>query len=497
MYRTSILNIFKLFGIAGAAVLAGCATVQKDAGFADVQKLAAERGNFVIVWNRDTADDRAAAARVYALLTAPLTADGAVQVALLNNHYLQATFEDLGIAQADLVQAGLLKNPVFDIGVRFPNRGPSGTYLDIAAAENFLDIALIPARKKLAGGQFEQAKARVSDEVFTLAAQARSAFYACQAAAQMLEFRKMIAEAASASADVAKRMHDAGNVSELDFAGQRAQGTRARVELEDARAEADEARERVNDLMGVWGSETEWTLAGPLAEVPAGEVSVDGLESLALHQRQDLSAARREVLVQARTLGMTADYRYFQEANLGPEFEHETDGQWRIGPTLSVPIPLFDQGQARIARQSALLRQSQERYYALKADIRSQVRAATARLLNARTKAQLYHDEVLPIDEELLHQTQLQYNGMLVGVFQLLQAKSGQIEGTRQYIEALRDYWTARAELERAAGGRLSGSAGAGSATAATVPATTPATMPATSDAMPGMSHPLAHHHPE
>jgi len=452
MYRSSALGAC---AIATAGFLGACGSVPKDAGFADVQRLAADRTGYVVQWNAHTSDDQAVAARVHELLSQGLTADQAVQIALLNNAHLQATFEDLGIAQADLVQAGLLKNPVFDLGVRFPDRGPSGTYLDIGAAEDFLDIALIPARRKLAQAQFDQAKATVSNEILSLAAEAREAFYRYQAAEQMVQLRKTLAQAAGASFDVATQLHDAGNLDDLDFASQRALAIGARADLVEAQASATEAREHVNDVMGVWGSQTQWKIVANLADVPVAEISTEGLEILAMRQRQDVAAARQNVLIQARMLGLTADYRFFQNVDLGPEFEHETDGQWRIGPALSVPIPLFDQGQAKIARAEALLRQSEQRYYALTVDVRAEVRGAIARLMSAREKALLYRDDVLPAAQDLLWQTQLQYNGMFVGVFQLLQAKRDQIDATRQYIEALRDYWTARADLERAVGGRL------------------------------------------
>jgi len=452
MHRCALLRACAL---AVAAFLAGCATIPKDAGFGDVQRLTADRTGYVVQWNGHTTDDQAVAAKVHELLHGPLTADQAVQIALLNNHHLQATFEDLGIAQADLVQAGLLKNPIFDLGVRFPDRGPSGTYLDIAAADDFLDIALIPARKKVAQAQFDRAKAKVADEILTLCAQARAAFYACQAAQQMAQLQQTIAQASGASLTVAQKLHDAGNLTDLDFASQRALDTRSKVALADAQAAAIEAREQVNSITGVGTSDTQWKIFAPLPDLPVHEISTDGLESLAARQRQDLAAARQDVIVQARTLGATVDNRFLQELAIGPEFEHETDGQWRIGPTVSVSVPLFDQGRARTARAQAMLRQSEERYYALVVDVRSQVRAAGARLLNARQKALLCRDQVLPAEQDLLRQTQLQYNGGFVGVFRLLQARRDQIDAAREYVQALRDYWTARANLDRAVGGRL------------------------------------------
>ncbi|HEY2586860.1 MAG TPA: TolC family protein [Tepidisphaeraceae bacterium] len=438
-----------------AMLLAGCAAEPHDDSFAAVQSLAIDRMGKRVQWNGHSADDRAVDAAVHDLLARPLTADGAVQVALLNNRTLQATFEELGIAQADLVQAGLLKNPVLNVSIRFPTSPPSKTYLDFAVAENFLDVFLIPARKKIAAAQVEQAKARIASEVLELAARTASAFYAWQGAQQRVELLGTIAEAAAASLDAATRLRQAGNTTELAYLSERAQADRAKVDLANARADATDARERLNALMGVADDRLNWTAAGRLADVPAEEVRADGLEALAVRQREDLAATRSEVLTQARVYGLTVDTRFFASADVGAEAERETEGQWRIGPTLALPIPLFDQGQAAIPRARAVLRQSQQRYAALAIDIRSQVRAARTRLLNARSTARFYHDEILPTQQRLLDQTQLHYNGMLVGVFQLLQVKRDEIDAAVHYVNALQSYWTARAELERAIGGRL------------------------------------------
>jgi len=439
----------------GVLWLAGCASVPRDAGFGEVQSVVLDRTGRLVQWNRRTTDDQAVAAKISAMLATDLTADEVVQIALLNNRHLQATFEDLGIAQADLVQAGLLKNPVFDLSVRFPDRSPPRTYLDIGVAEDFLDVALLPARKQLAAEQFEQTKARVTSHVLALVADASSAFYSYQAARQTVEFDQAIAQAAAASLDVGGKLHDAGNENDLEYAGRRAQDAQARADLADAQAQADEARERVTNAMGLAGSETQWTAVVRMPDIPPIEINFHDLESVALRQRLDVAVARKEVAIQARTLGLTRQYRFFQNVNLGPEAERETDGQWRIGPTLSMPIPLFDQGQATVARAVAVNRQCQQRLDALEVDVRSQVRAARTRLLHAREKVILYRDEVLPIQQEVLRQSQLHYNGMYIGVFQLLQAKRDQIDAARHSIEALRDYWIAVAELQRAVGGRL------------------------------------------
>jgi len=476
----------KLAVLVSAGVIGGCATSPPGAGFGEVQNTVSARTGHWVQWRGHSVEDAAVDAVVHALLARELTADDAVQIALLNNRGLQATFEELGIAQAELVQAGLLRNPVFDLSIRIPDRRPSRTYLDFSVAEDFIDVFLVPARRKLVGAAFAQAKMKVEEEILALAAETKTAFYEYQASEQVVELRKTGLDAASAAADAAKDLHDAGNTTDLDLLGQQTLEARAKTDLVSAQAQAAEHRERLTDLMGLWGHDIDWKPAGRLPDPPETDFDPAELELLAVRQRDDLAAARQEVAIQSQALDLTRRTRFLASANLGPEAERETDGQWRIGPSLSAPIPVFDQGQAAVLRQQFMLEQSRRRYEALTEHIRSQVRTTLSRLLNARSKIRLYRLTVLPLGQKFLEQAQLHYNGMYIGVFQLLQAKREQIDAGSEYIDALRDYWVARAQLERAVGGRLP--AGPAAAPASTEPAPPePQTMPA------GMDH--QHHH--
>jgi cobalt-zinc-cadmium efflux system outer membrane protein len=355
------------------------------------------------------------------------------------------------------VQAGLLKNPVFSLDVRFPDRSPARTYLDIGVAEDFLDVALLPARKRLAAEQFAQAQANVSGQVLALAAEAAKKFYAYQAAAQVAGEYQEIGRAAEAASSAAKSLHSAGNISELEFANQTAAAARAAAAALDATGQAEEAREQVNAVMGLDDAQIQWTAAAAVPEIPAVEIDAGGLEMLAARKRFDLIAARQEVEVQSQKLGLSSQYRFFQNVDVGPNAERETDGQWRVGPAVSVPVPIFDQGQASVARARAIYEQSRERLAGLEADVRSEVRAARGRMMNARARVILYRDQVLPAEAEAARQGQLQYNGMYIGVFQLLQIRHDQIEARREYIQSLASYWSARTDLESAVGGQLPG----------------------------------------
>ena len=101
-----------------------------------------ERHQAQIFWNNGTELDKEAAKKLDSLLNSKLTPDDAVQIALLNNRELQAVYSELGVAQADLVQAGLLSNPIFDAAVKFPTSGGGRPDLELGAAMNFLEYFL-------------------------------------------------------------------------------------------------------------------------------------------------------------------------------------------------------------------------------------------------------------------------------------------------------------------------------------------------------------------
>ncbi|MBI1850314.1 MAG: TolC family protein [Planctomycetes bacterium] len=435
------------------AIVAGCASVPKDAGFGDVEKSVAERTGLRVHWNQGTAADAEAAAAVRSLLDNELSVDDVVQVALLENRNLQAIYEDLGVAQADLVQAGLLKNPRFHVEIRFPERPVAPLELDLF--QDFLDLFLLPLRKRQAGARFEESKLRVANAVLDLAAEVKVAFFRLQASQQLVEMRRSVVDAAAASRDAATRLHAAGNVTDLDLANEEALFHQSKLDLADAETAVLDDRESLNVLMGLWGSATQWRIAGRLPEIPPDEVPRAGLESLAISRRLDLAAARREVEATAQSLGIAKWTPLMPEAFIGIHSEREPDGLNTVGPSVDIPVPIFDQGQAARSHARSMLRQTEERFAALAIEIRSQVRMRHNQLVAARRRSEYYRRVVLPLRAHIVEETQLQYNAMQSGVFQLLQAKQSEIDAGQRYIEALGDYWRARAELERAVGGHL------------------------------------------
>ena len=444
----------------GFLFLSGCASMALDAGFQDVRTTVEERHQVQIFWNNGTELDKEAAKNLSSLLNRKLTADDAVQIALLNNRELQAVYSDLGVAQADLVQAGLLSNPIFDVSVMFPASGRGRPDLELSAAMNFLNTFYIPLRKRVAAARFEETKTRVTGAVLDFAGRVRSAFYAYEADEQMLELRQTIVQALDASFEIARRLSAAGNITDLDLARERAQFEAAKLALRGAEGSVRQSREELNVLMGLWGAQTQWQNAGRLPEIPERPLETKDIERLALERSLDLVQARQRVIGAGEELGLTRWTTLLPDFSAGPKGERN-DGAWEVGPQLDFAIPLFDQGQARSGRAAAELRRFQQEYYALGVRIRAQARAVRDRLEGGSDRAMYYRDILLPLHERIVNEAQLQYNAMQLGPFQVLRAREQQIQTAVAYIEALRDYWLARADLGQLLSGRLPSSGAA------------------------------------
>jgi cobalt-zinc-cadmium efflux system outer membrane protein len=445
-----------LIGLAtvmSVAFAAGCASVPQDAGFNDVQDKVAERTGKRVEWMRGGPEDETVAKAVDEMLSAKLNPDQAVQIALLNNRDLQVTYEDLGLAQANLVQAGLLSNPMFDAQVLFLEGG-GRVELGFSIVQDFLSILYRPLRREIANAQFEAAKLRVTGAVIDLAAQTRTGFYQVQADQQRLEFLQQVAEATAASAEAARRLYKAGNITDLDLAREQTLYREVRLALATAETRLVQNREQLNALMGLWGDDTQWTITPRLPEIPKAPLEVAGLEQRAIKASLDLGAARREIEADAAVLGFTDATALVPFLAPGVEAERE-EGEWEIGPSLTLPIPIFNQGQARLAAARSDLRRAQQAYWARAVEIRAAVRAIRQTALSARNRALYVQNVLLPLYTRIVNNTQLQYNAMQLGIFQLLLAKQQQIAAGLRYIETLRDYWLARTALAQTLSGSL------------------------------------------
>jgi cobalt-zinc-cadmium efflux system outer membrane protein len=426
----------------------------KDAGFEQVQTMANPRtGGMDIRWNRALVDSGVLPEDIRPLLARRLGAEEAVQIALLNNRELQAVYEDLDVSRAALIQAGLLHNPIFEGSLKI--HGDDDVF-EFAVAQDFLSVFTIPLRRARARAEFEQVKLRVTSAVIGMAGQTRMAFYRYQAVRTDLEFLKTILKANEAAYEAAQRLYNAGNITFLDLSNQRSLYEQARLDVSRAEVAYVAAREQLNTLMGLYGGEDIlWKAKEDLPPVPERMPCSESLETRAVGASLDLAAARWRIASSSRVLGLERVKSIIPELGAGVEGEREPDGTWFIGPMLEYAIPLFDWGQGSRRRAEAELRRAWREYTATAVKIRSAIRSAHYEAMMAHQQAIHYRDVLLPLNERIMNETQLQYNAMQMGVFSLLMAKQREILTRREYVMALRDYWIAQTRLNQILSGVL------------------------------------------
>lgn len=404
-------------------------------------------------WNQGCYEDERISNAIQILLQQELTVDAAVQIALLNNPRIQEMFEEIGIAQADLVDAGLFSNPAFDIIFRFPEKKNLVTNIEYTITSSFIDIFLIPLRVRVAKAELEQTTLRVTNEILDLAFEVEQTFYELQAAQQDLKYIQSIVELTSIHSQLSSRQRIVGNVYKLDF--QQIQSRYLEAKLEIARIQNDiiRLREKLNRLLGFCG-DIQWTISDDLPEIDYQGLPIDSLESVAFSERLDLQAARFDVLRLSRMLGIKQWWVYSQ-GRIGIGGERDPDGTNVLGPAFSGEIPIFNYGQADRMRIRAELRQAQDHLAALEIQILSEVREAHKLLMNNLGIINDYRAHIIPLQSEILESSEELYNVMGLGIDRLLENKRQQFQAYSNYIMSLRNYWMARVQLDRALGGKL------------------------------------------
>ena len=436
-----------------AAVLGGCASFSPDGGFAAIEKTAKNRLGKDVQWARSDADQDSIARRVSELLSKPLSVDDAVQLALLNNRGLQATFQELGIGEAEFVQSGRLPNPGFSFG-----RMSRGDEREIERGLHFNIARLIamPFIGQMEARRFEQTKGMVAMAVLSLAADTRKAYYSALAAEESVRYMRQVKLTADASAELARRMEQVGNFNKLQRA--REQVFYADASLNLARAEQAQraTRERLTRLLGAWGAQTQFALPERLPDLPKDAMELPDIERVALAQRLDVQGAKLAAEQTARNLGLTRTTRFVNVLELGLLRNSSNEAPVQRGWEIGLELPLFDWGGARVAKAQALYMQTVHRAAETAVNARSEVREAYTGYRSAYDIARHQRDEVVPLNQRIAEENQLRYNGMLIGVFELLADARTQIASVNTSIQALRDFWLAQADLDMALIGKPS-----------------------------------------
>jgi outer membrane protein TolC len=448
-----------LAAVAALAVLGGCASFSTDGALGPVAQTTQTRLGQSVQWPRSETDRLAVAQRVSELLARPLAADDAVQVALLNNRGLRASFAELGITEAEVVQAGRLPNPGFSFA-----RLKRGDEVELERGFHFNVARLIamPLIQQLEARRLARVQADTTLAVLALAADTRKAYIQALAAEETVRYMHQVKQTAEASAELARRMQQVGNFNKLQRAREQAFYADAALNLARAEQVRRSTRERLTRLMGLWGPQTAFELPARLPDLPARPEDRPDIEAVALAQRLDVQGARLAAEQTARNLGLTKATRFVNVLELGVVHNSSNEAPTQRGWEIGVELPLFDWGDARVARAEAVYMQAVDRAAETAINARSEVREAYAAYRSAYDIAEHQRDELVPLRKLIAEENLLRYNGMLIGVFELLADARLQIASVNRYIESLRDFWIAQADLELALIGqpRLAAAAG-------------------------------------
>lgn len=432
---------------AAVLLLAGCAGLPRERGYAETRDLIARQRSLPADWSPL---DPTVPAQIP---TSPVGVDEAVQLAFFNNPRLREEFARLGLGRADLEDARRLANP--SIGyLRLSPGGGEGSQITRSLSLGLTDLLLLPARKRLASAELERLQFAVAGTVLEIATQTEVAWFQAVGAQQIAAMRDVVARAAEQSAELAQRFFDAGNINRLQLEQERAAATGARIEAIAAAAEALRARHALAGFLGL-PTQADWKTGSELPAPRPTAYDVEALVATAAESRLDLAAAQRAVSLREDALGVSRRWRWLGGVEIGYEREREFDGSRVRGPSASLELPIFNQGQGAIARTEAELLQARAELDALALAVRNDARLGIDALEVARVIADRYRTELVPGREAIVARTQEEVNFMLVGVFELLLAKQQEYDAYQAYLEAVRDYWVARAELRGAIGGRL------------------------------------------
>ena len=452
-----------------ALLLSGCASFSPDAGMSVVASVARETIGKDVAAIRSVDDAVRANATVKVLLRRPLTVDTAVQIALLNNRGLQAAYNELALAEADLVQDSLPPNPGFSIS-RLVGNG--ALEIERQVVGDILALATLPVRSEIARQVFQKAQLRAAEETLRLAAEVRRAYFRALATNELITLLADAKSTAESTAQLALKLGQTGAMNKLDQAREQAFYAETSAELALLRQDATSARERLIRLLGLWGADIAFRLPDKLPVLPSRPLSLPRIEVDAVSHRIDLQIARIELASLARSLQLTEAIRFVTLLDIAgiEKKTRDPDGSAfkERGFDIQFQIPIYDGGEVRVRQSSEIYNQAFNRLTEKAINVRSEARDAFKVYRSSYDIAGHYQREVVPLRTIITEEMQLRFSSMQIDVFALLTEARQRIFVLRAAIDAKRNFWLAQAELQTTinGGGRESQPESRSSATA-------------------------------
>ena len=431
--------------ISTSFALGGCATFSKDAGFGAVQDATQKHIKQEVVWPKTEAEQNKIDERVKALLAQRMDVEKAVQIALFNNKSLQASYYQLGISEADVVQAGRLPNPKFSM---LYTQNDGDYKIEQILTFNIFSLLTMPKMQQIERQRFVQTQKKTAFEVIKIANHTRIAYFNAVAAKEQVRYSEQVKESAEASAEFARRMLKAGNFNKLQQVREQSFYADAALDYGKANNKQVSAYEALSRLLGV--SVDQLNLEERLPDLPKSITELQPFEKAAFEQRLDLQSIRFETDALAKQLGLTKTTRFVNVLEIGPArvLEGRRGEPYKKGVELSFELPIFDWGTARVARAESIYMQSVNRAAQVAINAQSEIREAYNTYRTNYDVTKHIRDEIVPLRKKILQENQLRYNGMLISPFELFGDARAQVTSVKSYIESLREFWVADSTLQ-------------------------------------------------
>ena len=437
-----------------AGLLSGCASDAIEANVAAAHVDVQARAHVDFQWLTSDAARQQARDDVDARLRQPLGEDDAVRIALAYSPALQSLLFERAAASAAATQSARLPNPVFTLERLASGEAPD--HIEVTRSLTLPLVDLLQLRSRIQGANATQQRLRLqlTIDVLRSADAARVAWVQAVAADESARYAQRVVDAAEAGTELARRMEGAGNFSALQRAREEAFEADALAELARARRARRAARETLVRALGLDAGQAAAMqlpdhlpdLPDPLAAsvTPSGDTHRADLQA-ALDGRLDLRLAKARLAEVARVKGLTRAFTLVNGLALGPERHDETGQANERGATLSVPLPVFDTGDAASAGGEAAYQAALQHTAALAVAAASQLRVAQADRADSEALARTLRQRIVPLHATIVGENLLRYNGMLASAFDLLSDARDQARAVQQAIAAQRDFWLADA----------------------------------------------------
>lgn len=444
--------IFMLF------MLSGCTKVKIEPEFSALQKRTIAATGSSIALDATLHTHINDISNITNITQEGLSTDDAVSIALQNNPELQADFQNLGIAKADLVQASLYTNPSINSVFRFPTRdqgpGTAQTNIESVAAIRLSDLWQVPLATHVAEDLLEAVSFRIFSTILTVVAETKLAYYTCLAAELQLHNTTNLLVTIRELKDEIYYRQLYGYTSDLDKDRIDAQVGSLEALLQQRQAEVSRAYIHLKKLMGIIPSPQPIPLTGQLYnQISVPELSI--MEEYALLNRPEIHVARMKIEQYRDTIRLEKA-KIFKVIDVGIGYKQDFDKPFRgWGPYVSLTLPIFDDNYAQVARAEFLFKQAESDLAATKIRIQEEINKPY-KILNAlNQEITVYQNTILPS-----HQKAISYSYTYATTLQLTMVTA--IESKIKFYEAqaalIDRYYHALKELvqlERAVGKKI------------------------------------------